>query len=122
MKKGAPISASTTPTSSSPGGATTRPITSASSSSDGADQAGVGQQPAVVGAGQRAGQVRDDQADERQRAAGGHRGAREQRDGGDADGAGQGDVLAEAAGDVLAEGERVQAGRVDQRQDQAGQR
>ena len=80
MKNGAPISAVTIPTCSSPGRAMTRPMTSAPSSRIGGQHHRVRQDPAVVRPGDRAGDVRDGQADERDRARRGRRRADEQHD------------------------------------------
>ena len=108
MKNGAPTRASTMPTCSSPGRATTRPSDVGGQQQRGAEQAGARDQPAVVGAGDGADDVRHDQPDEGDRPAGGGRRAAEQRDRGQPDGPGQPDPLAQPAGDVLAEAEQVQ--------------
>ena len=67
MKNGAPMKAVTMPTCISPGRATTRPMTSAPSSRIGAEHHRVRQDPAVVGPGDRPGDVRHGEPDERDR-------------------------------------------------------
>ena len=74
-------SAVTMPTWSSPGRASTRPMTSAPSSSTGDEHRAVRQDPAQVGAGEGADEVRHHQPDEDDRPAGGGRGPAQQGDG-----------------------------------------
>ena len=81
MKRARRRTAVTIPTCSSPGRATTRPRTSATSSSDGAEQRRVGQHPALVGAGDRPRDVRHGEADEDDRPGRGGGAAAQQRDG-----------------------------------------
>ena len=119
MKNGAPISASTMPTCNSPGAGHHAADDVGDQQQGGAAQPGAGDQPPVVGAGEGAHHVRHDEADERDRPAGGGGGPAEQGDRGQPDGAGQPDPLAETAGDVLTEAQQVERGGVRQRQHQA---
>ncbi len=76
------------------------------------------QDPPVVRASQRADGVRNDEAQERDRSGYSGGGSTEQDDAQPGDATGQGDVLAEAAGNVIAQGKAVQdttAGQDDQR-------
>ena len=108
MKNGAPMSAVTIPTWISPGRATTRPMTSAPSSSDRGEHHRPRQDPAVVRSADGPRDVRNGQADEGDRAGRGSRRPAQQHDGERSGGAHEGDPLAEAAGDVVAESEGVQ--------------
>ena len=109
-KNGAPTRASTIPAGSSPGRATTRPSDVGGQQQRRPEEAGAGDQPAVVGAGERAGDVRHDEPDEGDRPAGGGGGPAEQGDRGQPDRPRRPDARAQPAGDVLAEG-RAGSGR-----------
>ena len=108
MKNGAPRSPVTIPTPRSAGRATTRPSTSPASSSTAPSTTLYGIDPAVVGAGEHARDVRDGEPDERDRARGRHRAAGEQHEPDRGQRARAADALAERARHVVAERERVQ--------------
>ena len=114
-KNGAPITAVTMPTCSSPGRATTRPMMSETEQQDRREDRGVRQHPPVVGTGDRARDVRHRQPDERDRS--GRRGGstdqqhhRQRREG-----PRRTDLLTERARDVVAQRQRVQHAPRDQR-------
>ena len=119
MNTGAPMKAVTMPTCSSPGRATTRPMTSARDEQDGADDRRVRQQPAVVGTGDGPGDVGHGEPDEHDRTDGGRGAAAQQHDGRGAT-ARTADALAERAGDVLAQGQAVEGAARGQRDDRPG--
>ena len=112
ISTGAPTIAATTPASSSAGATTTRPTTSAASSTIGAERPPRGQHPPVVGADQRAGDVRHHQADEGDRADQRGRAAAEQDHGEAGTTRPRRRSAPRPAGEVVAERHRVEeAGR-----------
>ncbi len=119
MNTGAPMSAVTMPTCSSPGYATTRPMTSAASRSGRRDERGEQDRPPVVGSGQPSDRVRDGEPDERDRPGGGHGGSGEQHGDDAADDPHQHDALAEGGGELVTERERVERPTETDRHDEA---
>ena len=110
MKNGAPTRAVMMPTSTSLGRATTRPTTSAAVSSAAPPTAEKGSSQRWSTPDQQPAQVRDDEADEADRPGdGGGRAAQQDRAEPARSGPGQGHPLAEPGGEVVAEGERVEA-------------
>ena len=119
MKIGTPTKAITIPAWTSPGAREHAAERVGDQHQHRAEDGGVGEHPALVGAGDRAGDVRDRQPDEGDRPGGGRGRARQQRD---RDGAGDPRpprVGAEGARLVVAERERVQGPRQGERRQRA---
>ena len=112
MKKGAPISAVTTPTLISPCEGMSRTTMSDASRRAAPASGARDHQPGRVVADERPDQMRRDQADEADGAGHGDTGADRQGDAGDDAKADEGEVEAEARRGLLAEGERAKGAAV----------